>query len=177
MNPRQAAWLVAMAMLTLLVVFSAPAFPQETEEAAPAQGGGQEKAVEQILEHQENLLKGQRFSYEPGRRRDPFRSLFSPVDQQERTVRPPGIRGMAIDEIDLNGIVQDGSGGDVAYFTGSDNKGYFMRVGDQVFDGSVIAIDPNRGSVTFRQQVDDPRRIKPYRDVVRTLEPVEENRR
>jgi hypothetical protein len=40
-----------------------------------------------------------------------------------------------------------------------------------VYDGSVIAIDTAAGSVTFRQQVDDPRLIKPYRDVVKRLVP------
>jgi len=40
-----------------------------------------------------------------------------------------------------------------------------------VYDGSVIAIDPSAGAVTFRQQVDDPRLIKPYRDVVKKLVP------
>jgi len=170
MSSRQTAWLVAMALLTLLVVFSAPAFPQETEEATDPSAA----AVEQILQQQEQLMRGQRFSYDPGSRRDPFRSLWE-KDVNERTgKRAPGLRGMYIDEIDLNGIVQDASGGDVAYFTGSDAKGYFVRVGDQVYDGSVIAIDPIRGAVTFRQEIDDPRRIKPYRDVVRTLETLEE---
>jgi hypothetical protein len=178
MSSRQAAWLMAMAMLTLLVVFSAPAFPQDT--GHPAGAGAQPElseanaaAVEQILQQQEQLMRGQRFSYEPGARRDPFQSLF--IQSVSRSgERAPGLPGMYIDEIDLNGIVQDGSGGDVAYFTGSDNKGYFVRVGDRVYDGAVIAIDPVRGAVTFRQEIDDPRRIKPYRDVVRTLETLEE---
>ena len=82
---------------------------------------------------------------------------------------------MLVNEIDLAGIVQDGSGGDVAFFTGSDNKGYFMRVGERVYDGTLIAIDGQKGAVTFRQQVDDPRQIKPYRDVVRRLVPDEES--
>jgi len=172
MSSRQTAWLVAMAMLTLLVVFSAPAFPQEPG-ATSEQAEPNTAAVEQILQQQEQLMRGQRFAYEPGSRRDPFRSLFEGGDERARE-REPGLRGMYIDEIDLNGIVQDASGGDVAYFTGSDAKGYFVRVGDQVYDGSVLAIDPNRGAVTFRQQIDDPRRIKPYRDVVRTLETLED---
>ena len=172
MSSRQTAWLVAMAMLTLLVVFSAPAFAQETGETAEL-AEPNTAAVEQILQQQEQLMRGQRFSYEPGSRRDPFRSLFNGGDERDRK-REPGLRGMYIDEIDLNGIVEDASGGDVAYFTGSDAKGYFVRVGDRVYDGAVIAIDPIRGAVTFRQQIDDPRRIKPYRDVVRTLETLED---
>jgi hypothetical protein len=65
-------------------------------------------------------------------------------------------------------------GGDIAFFHGSDNKGYFLRVGGELFDGKIIGIDPGTGTVTFRQQVDDPRQIKPYRDVVKRLVPLEE---
>ena len=36
-----------------------------------------------------------------------------------------------------------------------------------------LLVDPVSGAVTFRQQVDDPRLIKPYRDVVKRLTPVE----
>jgi hypothetical protein len=81
---------------------------------------------------------------------------------------------MGVDEIDLTGIVADSAGGSVAYFTGSDNKGYFLRVGQRVYKATMIAINPATGSVTFRQQVDDPRQIKPYRDVVRKLVPLDE---
>ena len=86
-----------------------------------------------------------------------------------------GIAGMLVTEIDLVGIVQDASGGDVAFFTGSDNKGYFMKVGDRTFDAALIGVDPRTGAVTFRQEVDDPRLIKPYRDVVKKLSPLEES--
>lgn len=80
---------------------------------------------------------------------------------------------MLVAEIGLSGIVKDPKGGDVALFMGSDNKGYFLRAGDEVYDGTVLAVDPVSGAVTFRQQVDDPRLIKPYRDVVKRLTPVE----
>ena len=76
---------------------------------------------------------------------------------------------MLIAEIALDGIVKDDSDGDMAMFTGSDNKGYFLRVGDSVFDGTITGIDPRLGVVTFRQEVDDPRRIKPYRNVKKSL--------
>jgi len=177
MNSRNTGWLMATVLLTLLVVVTAPAFPQDTasaSETTPQQSAPNTAAVEQILAQQEQLMRGQRFSYEPGNRRDPFLSLFA-AREDDRSREPlPGMQGMYIDEIDLNGIVEDPSGGDVAYFTGSDNKGYFMRVGDRVYDGAIIAIDPVRGAVTFRQEIDDPRRIKPYRDVVRSLETLEE---
>jgi len=78
---------------------------------------------------------------------------------------------MLVSELELTGIVRDTTGGNIAVVMGTDNKGYFLHVGDEVYDGSTIAIDPVAGTVTFRQQVDDPRLIKPYRDVVKRLVP------
>jgi hypothetical protein len=83
---------------------------------------------------------------------------------------------MGVDEIDLAGIVASPTGENLAYFTGSDNAGYFLRIGDPVWDGTLISIDSRNGAVTFRQKIDDPRQIKPFRDVVRKLDPLEENR-
>ena len=82
---------------------------------------------------------------------------------------------MLVAELDLAGVVQDGINGDVAMFIGSDNKGYFLRIGDDVYDGRVITVDPRHGAVTFRQEVDDPRLIKPFRDVVKRLVPLEDS--
>ncbi len=177
MTRQRVSWLLAALGLTLLVAASAPAFPQEPTEDSPmiastAPSGG---TVENILREQERLMRGQRFSYDPAGRRDPFLSLYEEVRVKRMGPRLKGIRGMLVTEIDLVGIVQDASGGDVAFFTGSDNKGYFLRVGDQVYDGTIIGVDPRTGSVTFRQQVDDPRLIKPYRDVVKRLTPLEES--
>ena len=78
--------------------------------------------------------------------------------------------------LNLVGIVQDSSGADMAFVIGSDNRGYFLKSGDEVYDGSLMGIDPRAGTATFRQQVDDPRLIKPYRDVVKRLVPLEEEK-
>jgi hypothetical protein len=183
MKRRELGWFVATAVLALLVAATAPAFPMvqgDTDPEPPqgaeaAEGAGAEAAkdsVETILQQQEQLLRGQRFTYDPGNRRDPFMSLYDVVREGDGP-RPAGIEGMTIEEIDLTGIVQDAEG-DLAYFTGSDNKGYFLRVGQRIYKATMIAIDTKAGSVTFREQVDDPRRIKPYRDVVRKLVPVGE---
>jgi hypothetical protein len=190
MTPRKFSWLFAMALLTLLAAATAPAFPQEGqqeeqqeqgaaagEQAAPPVHADAEAAVDAILrEHEENRLEPGQFSYDPGDRRDPFRSLFERV-REEAGPRPPGIEGMAVDEIDLTGIVSDPEGGDVAYVTGSDSKGYFLKVGHRIYKATLIAINLEDGTVTFRQEVDDPRQIKPYRDVVRKLVPLEGEQR
>jgi hypothetical protein len=172
---RRAGWFLAAMGLILVLAASAPAFPQETP---PDQVGelpepaGESEAVESILREQEQLLRGQRFSYDPGGRRDPFESLMERVKMEEGE-RPKGIAGMLVAEVDLVGTIKDRNGGNIAFFMGSDNKGYFLRVGDEVYDGTLITVDPVAGTVTFRQQVDDPRLIKPYRDVVKRLVPVE----
>ena len=169
MTLRHAAWFAVFVLLTVVVSVSAPAYPQDGSVASDAAA---QAKVEEILKQQEDLLKGQRFSYEPGSRRDPFLSLYEIVRSKDGP-RPKGVGGMYIDEVDLNGIIEDSSGGDLAYVTGSDNKGYFMRVGQSVYDGYLFAIDANKGTITFRQKIDDPRQIKPYRDVVRRLVPEE----
>ena len=182
MNRRKLAWFMALAMLTLLVAVSAPAFPQdepppppaETTEEGEAQAPAENSTVETILREQEQLLSGQRFSYDAAGRRDPFLNLFESMGIGPRGPRPRGSSGMLVSELDLVGIVQDPTGGDVALVIGSDNKGYFLRVGDAVYDGIVIAVDSRLGNVTFRQQVDDPRLIKPYRDIVKRLVPLED---
>lgn len=159
--------------LILVLTVAAPAVPQDAAESPDSGSSEGEAAVETILRQQEELLQGQRFTYDPAGRRDPFRSLYERVTLLKGP-RPKGVAGMLVTEIDLAGIVRDDADGDVAFFTGSDNKGYFLRVGDEVYDGTLIAIDTRNGSVTFRQQVDDPRLIKPYRDVVKRLVPLDE---
>jgi len=184
MSRRSVGWVLAAGALVLLAAASAPAFPQDANQPDAAAAAAQKQAqaaqqkeaqqtVETILRQQEELLSGQRFSYDPGGRRDPFRSLFEESATRRKGPRPPGIAGMLVTEIDLAGIVKDPQGGNIALFMGSDNKGYFLRAGDEVYDGTVLAVDPAAGAVTFRQQVDDPRLIKPYRDVVKRLTPVD----
>jgi hypothetical protein len=183
---RQWGWWTAVAALILAVGFSAPArganepAPNAADaanakaEATKAQANAQkegQQTVETILRQQEDLLSGRQFSYDPGGRRDPFRSLFEETAMRRKGPRPRGVAGMLVVELELTGIVRDTTGGNIAVVMGTDNKGYFLHVGDEVYDGGVIAIDPAAGTVTFRQQVDDPRLIKPYRDVVKRLVP------
>jgi hypothetical protein len=75
---------------------------------------------------------------------------------------------MMISEVDLVGIITSPKG-EIAFLNGSDNKGYFMRAGDNLYDGTVMDIDRAAGRVIFRQKVDDPREIKPYREIVKKL--------
>jgi hypothetical protein len=125
-------------------------------------------AVVEALKEQESHLGKRPYSYDPGGRRDPF---VSPAEALAEKLgpRPDGIAGMTVDDLDFTGVVSAPTGA-VANVTGSDGKSYFLRVGDRVYRATVLAIDPEAGTITFREQNDDPDAIKPYRDRVLRLE-------
>ncbi|NJN63984.1 MAG: hypothetical protein HC882_03300 [Acidobacteria bacterium] len=168
-----AAWCAAAALVLPALAQDAPPEnppenPPETEEAPKVEG-----VIEKIERERESVITGEHFSYDSQGRRDPFESLVKaqPVAPGKR---PKGVAGMVVTEIDLKGIATDTGGHRIALFRGSDNRGYSLREGDIVYDARLISIDVVSGSVVFRQEVDDPRRIKPYRDVIKRLVPVEE---
>jgi hypothetical protein len=87
--------------------------------------------------------------FEPGNRRDPFQSLISLRKQQEnvdeeapRGLPPPGIAGMYIAQVKLQGIASQPDKR-TAVFRGSDNRAYFLLEGDRLFDGFVKKIEPD----------------------------------
>jgi len=131
------------------------------------------ETINRIMEDNEAMLAGRGFTYDSAGRRDPFRSLVDALNAIQKGPRPRGIAGMLISEVDLVGIVQKGRDA-LAFFNGSDNKGYFLKVGDTLYDGKIIKIDRGTGMVMFRQDVNDPRSIKPYRDVTKRLASAEE---
>ncbi|TDI32271.1 MAG: hypothetical protein E2P03_06885 [Acidobacteria bacterium] len=124
--------------------------------------------VDRIRQEGEAVMAGIHWSYDPAGRRDPFRSLVERVAIKGEGERPDGIEGMLISEVDLVGIITSPRG-DLAFFNGSDNRGYFLHVGDDLYDGLVQDIDRAAGRVVFRQRVEDPREIKPYRKVIKHL--------
>lgn len=167
--------LILLAGLLLLPPSVAETAPAETGAEAPAAapGPGEAETINRIMQDNEAMLTGRGFTYDPAGRRDPFRSLVDAANTIGKGPRPRGIAGMLISEVDLVGIVQKGKG-HIAFFNGSDNKGYFLRVGDVLYDGKIVRIDRTTGSVVFRQDINDPRSIKPYRDVTKRLTTAEE---
>jgi len=59
-------------------------------------------------------------------------------------------------------------------FQGSDQKSYFVRVGQRLADGEVINITDN--TVTFRQEVSEPLSPIKTREVKKSLNQAEEGR-
>ncbi len=146
--------------------------------AAPAEGGSSEPLsadsdlsnIDQILEGEEEVLSGGGYTYDPGNRRDPFKSLLTKPDRLElRGPRPEGIPGLLIDEVDLTGIFKTKKGFVAQIKAANQNKSYLLREGDQLYDGDVVTI--RRTEVVFKQIVQDPTALKPFREVVKTLGP------
>ena len=136
-------------------------------------------------EQQEQVVSP--YSYEPKSKRDPFVSPFDiEILKGTKRKRVPGIAGMSIDEIVLQGIIKSKKRGYEALVLGSDNKVYWIREGDKLYDGEVLKIGMGKkspdeisspaevgktfGYVIFRQYVNDPNLIKPYKDIKKYLD-------
>jgi hypothetical protein len=125
--------------------------------------------IDQILRGEEEVLEGRIFSYDPAGRRDPFRSLLEGFEEPEEGVakaRPPGLAGMLVEELKVGGIIQTPNG-ILAFVLGRDNVSYIIRPGTKLYNGEVLEIQPKK--VIFRQNVNDPNRLKQYDEVVREL--------
>ena len=183
MNPRA---FTAMSLLALLLMPFAGGLaqpqPSNPQAAGPAQGQAQGQDpnlispspdtgdIDEILQGEEEVLSGNGFSYDPGNRRDPFKSLLTKPDRLElRGPRPEGIPGLLIDEVDLTGIFKTKKGYVAQVKAANQNKSYLLREGDQLYDGDVVSI--RRSEVVFKQIVQDPTALKPFREVVKTLGP------
>jgi len=147
---------------------AAPASPGAPAIGSPTPDMGN---IDQILEGDEEVLAGgSSFTYDPGNRRDPFKSLLIAPDRPEfRGPRPEGIPGLLIDEIDLKGIFRTARGYVAQVNASNQKKSYLLKEGDQLYDGDVMSIGKNE--VVFKQIVQDPTALKPFREIVKSLNP------
>lgn len=154
----------------VLLAIGATTFAAEPPKATPLPTPAPTPALrspgEALLEQDEAALSGRAYSYDPAGRRDPFRSLLVRPEDRARGERPPGIAGMSIDDIVVNGIWRVRSGF-VAQVRATDNKSYLIRAGDLLYDGEVTRVGPNE--VVFRQNINDPQSVKPFREVTKQL--------
>lgn len=165
--------LVSLALLAApSAARQAPAPPGATpaerarEQAQPTPTEG----IQQILEEEEDVLSGEGYTYDPGNRRDPFKSLLAgPERTQFKGPRPEGIPGLLIDEIDLTGIFRTSRGWVAQVKAANQAKSYLLKPGDQLYDGDVVGI--SKDEVVFKQTVQDPTALKPFREVVKKLNP------
>ncbi len=114
------------------------------------------------------------FTYNPEGRRDPFVSLIGRGnDPKAQGVRPPGIPGLLINEVNVKGIVRN-STGFVALIQGPDNKTYVVKAGDRLMDGSVKSIVQD--AVVFSQDVNDPLSLVKQKEIRKALRSAEGGR-
>ena len=125
-----------------------------------------ESPGQSLLDQDESAMSGRAYSYDPAGRRDPFRSLLVREQSRGGVDRPPGIAGIAIDDLIVHGIWKTRSGF-VAQIRATDNKSYLIRSGDLLYDGEVTRVGPNE--VSFRQNLNDPQSVKPFREVTKQL--------
>jgi hypothetical protein len=182
---------VLIALIVLVAAWSAFAQAPQSGQA-PGQGSGQQPSapppqgetkpdegvaaepglgdIDEILQGEEEVLSGSGFTYDPGNRRDPFKSLLAAPDLPEfRGPRPEGIPGLLIDEIGLTGIFRTSKGFVAQVVASNQKKSYLLKEGDQLYDGDVVSI--NHDEIVFKQIVQDPTALKPFREVVKSLNP------
>ena len=128
------------------------------------------KALEQIRRDELNSSEGSAFTYDPGDRRDPF---LSPQDimaaqMSGQVCKGEGMECWLIQDVTVIGVLNRRNG-NVALVIGPDGYGTTLHEGDKLYDGEVRRIDPESGLVVFRQKINDPTRIKPFRDVEKGL--------
>ncbi|MEO7794369.1 MAG: hypothetical protein ABIV06_06295 [Thermoanaerobaculia bacterium] len=169
-------WTGRMALTILLAptgfALFAPAASAQEGTAPPAAPPAAEAttSVDDILAGEEDVLSGTTYSYDPGSRRDPFRSLLAAKNKAERKgALPEGIPGLLIEEIDLTGIFKTSRGFVAQVLASNKEKSYLIREGDQLYDGDVVSI--TQQEVVFKQIVSDPTVIKPFREVIKKLSP------
>jgi hypothetical protein len=105
----------------------------------------------------------------PQGRRDPFIGLVGRPGTGGPSVKlPPGKGGLQVSTIMLQGIVS-GPNGMIAVVANPQKSVYFLRVGDELFDGRVEKIDI--GSVTFHEVGKDAFGKPVEREVTRKLNP------
>ncbi|HEX4438619.1 MAG TPA: hypothetical protein VH854_01025 [Thermoanaerobaculia bacterium] len=142
--------------------------PPQTPAATPAPviAPVPDSPGQSLIDQDESAMSGRAYTYDPAGRRDPFRSLLVREQSKGGVSRPPGIAGISIDDLVVHGIWKTRAGF-VAQIRATDNKSYLIRAGDLLYDGEVTRVGPNE--VSFRQNLNDPQSVKPFREVTKQL--------
>jgi type IV pilus assembly protein PilP len=158
---------IGLLVLAVVVAGAAVAATPPTATPTPVPAPGTLHSPGQaMIDQEEAALAGRAYSYDPAGRRDPFRSLLVRPDERALGARPPGVAGMSIDDVVIYGIWKTRNGY-VAQVRATDNKSYLVRQGDLLYDGEVTRVGPNE--VVFRQNINDPQSVKPFREVTKQL--------
>lgn len=100
-------------------------------------------------------------------KRDPFVALVNTSKGPAQHL-PPGKAGLVIGTLTVQGVVQ-GANGMIAVIANPDQRVYFVRAGDRLYDGQVEKITLD--SVTFQQDTKDAFGKPIVRTVVKRIYP------
>lgn len=101
--------------------------------------------------------------------RDPFAALVRTGDAGEHLNLPPGIAGLQVATLRLQGLVK-GPDGMIAVVANPQDRVYFLHAGDRIFDGLVATIDMDK--ITFQQVNKDAFGRPVQREIVKRLYPI-----
>lgn len=173
-------WLVsALVVLLSFSVLATPGMAQDDEFIPEEESVDDQEAktdfskIDELLARDEEaLVTPENLSYDSEGRRDPFRSLVQ-QRQQRRVVetpeeRPEGVAGLLIDEIEVEGVFILPEGPVAQIQSPSEQTSFLLRPGDQLWDGDVLEITLQE--IIFKQTVNDPTALKPFREVVKQLD-------
>jgi len=144
--------------------------PSEAGGATTAESDIDASVVDELLARDEEVLNDPSlYNYDPGNRRDPFKSLLKTQNSKElpTSERPEGVPGLLIDELQIQGIFMLDSGPVAQVISSASETSYLLRPLDQLWDGDVVRI--NLDEIVFKQTVNDPTALKPFREVVKKL--------
>lgn len=167
--------LVAVCVVGVTVAGAQTETPEETTQEEAASGQSEQSVPpsvdsDELLADEERMFLGEGYTYDPGDRRDPFKSLLIVRERiAMRGPRPEGIPGLLIEEIDLTGILITPDGPFAQVRSTHEDKSYLLREGDQLYDGDVVSIAAKE--LRFKQIVGDPTAVKPFREVIKKLTP------
>ena len=126
------------------VVVPAPVKPVAKETPAPAKKSVKKSAVQKPSTTAAGPGPAPSDSEAKAARRDPFESLVGRQKSQADAAKnlPPGKAGLQVESLRLDGIVK-APNGMIAVVTNPQQRTYFLREGDQLYDGRVekIAMD------------------------------------
>ncbi len=159
--------LITLTFGTLTVAQAQTAEPVPPASEPPSQVPSLTSSVEKKADSPETYDIS--YNYDPANRRDPFISLLTGIKGKKT---PQG--QLTVTDAKVVGITRNRDGY-VAIIMGADKKARFMKPGDKLYDGAVIAIEADR--VIFRQDLTEDTLTAPglkSKEVVKRLHPVQE---
>jgi len=127
---------------------------EPSAKAAPAKNAAKKTATAPVPAPRPAAIKNAVESEQKIARRDPFESLVGRKQAQDALAKnlPPGKAGLQVGTLHLDGIVKSANGM-IAVVANPQLRTYFLREGDQLYDGKVEKISME--GVTFHEEGKD----------------------